>query len=185
MAKGRGNYDSVLNSRYPVLFDSLSRRITDPDLHRMMLSLLVKLKSEPLAAPDFSLMSITGEEVSLHDFLGKIVYLYFWSTTCAPCVKEFPFAAELQSKFAKEDVIFLYVALESDREKVKKFVEYIGGHGIYLIAPKGFVSDVAKDYGVNSIPRYYVIDRDGKIISSDAPRPSLHPEEIIENALRN
>ena len=56
-------------------------------------------------------------------------------------------------------------------EKMKKF----------QLFAKGWQSDIAKDYIIHSIPRFILIDKEGKIIDVNAPRPSGEIKEVLEN----
>ena len=49
-------------------------------------------------APDFTLYSLKGEEVSLSDYKGHIVFVNFWATWCPPCKAEMPHMEEFYEK---------------------------------------------------------------------------------------
>ena len=53
-------------------------------------------------APNFTLHSLDGDEVSLSDYKGKKILVNFWATWCPPCKKEMP-AIQQFSKEANED----------------------------------------------------------------------------------
>lgn len=139
--------------------------------------------SENIKAHNFVLKNIEGKEVRLSDFKGKVVYLDFWATNCAPCVAEIQHANKLKEKFKGKDVVFLYVSFDNSPEKLKSFIYLKSFQGIHLYDTKGFASEISEKYEINSIPRYFLIDKNGFIINRDAPRPSLNPESLIENAL--
>jgi len=180
--KGQANYLDEYKKSDSIL--ALYNKSFNNDFYyKRLASKLHDLNSPDKQAPDFILKDLKGNNVHLSDFKGKAVYLDFWETTCGPCRAEIPHANALKEKFKDKDVIFLYVSLDNSAEKLKKFVETQSFNGTHLISPKGFLSDVAQLYEINGIPHYFLIDKKGVIISSDAPRPSLHPEELIEKAL--
>lgn len=135
-------------------------------------------------APLFSLKTKEGKLVNLADFKGKIVYLDFWASWCGPCMMEMPSAKKLQDTFATQDVVFLYISVDEDEKAWQKTMAAKNMKGVHVIA-KGFDHEVPKKYGVNGIPTYYLIGRDGKIIHNNPPRPS-DPKVFgeIENALK-
>ena len=53
---------------------------TEPDIRRMMESLNIQPLDEVIEAPDFTLSSLDGQEVSLSQYRGKVVLLSFWAT---------------------------------------------------------------------------------------------------------
>ncbi|MEJ7660536.1 MAG: TlpA disulfide reductase family protein [Hymenobacter sp.] len=61
-------------------------------------------------APDFTLPDASGRPVALRSLRGKVVYLDFWATWCAPCLAEMPASRALRQRFAGRDVVFLYVS---------------------------------------------------------------------------
>ncbi|MDX1479463.1 MAG: TlpA disulfide reductase family protein [Saprospiraceae bacterium] len=130
--------------------------------------------AEGQPAPDFTYTSIDGEQVSFSDFKGKIVYLDVWATWCGPCKAEMPHAKKLKEKYADNpSVVFMYVSVDEDKEKWEKFLaddpEFTGVH---LITGTGWESDLTDAYMIKGIPRYILVDQQGKIVSASAPRPS-------------
>lgn len=136
-------------------------------------------------APDFSFNDVNGKKVSLSQFKGKLVYIDFWATWCGPCMMEMPHSMELQKKFLKEkDIVFLFVSLDDDEQKWKNTVRERKYTGVHIKA-EGKNATINKTYGLTSIPRYFLIGKDGKIINPDAPRPSRkETEEMIRKYLK-
>ena len=137
-------------------------------------------------APAFTLLDQTGKNVSLADLRGKVVYLDFWGTWCAPCMKEMPASIELKKKFEGRDVAFVFISVGDKEEKWQKVLaaEHLAGsNSVQLRSPEG--NDVANRYQVMSFPTYWLIGRDGHIVTRTAPRPSTGSEAVaaIEQAL--
>lgn len=122
-------------------------------------------------APDFTVFSPEGEEVKLSDFKGNVVYVDFWATWCGPCKKQVPFAKELKKKFKGKDVVFLYVSFDKNEEQWQNYIVEKGMTGVQTIANANKPL-ISKTYRVQGIPKYLLIDKDGKIYSSKAKRPS-------------
>ncbi|RYD75312.1 MAG: TlpA family protein disulfide reductase, partial [Sphingobacteriales bacterium] len=143
-----------------------------------------KLLSEGAVAPHFDLKDTSGKAVSLADFKGKIVYMDFWASWCGPCMQEAPFAVKLQEKFAGKEVVFLYSSTDEDSEAWKNAIRNKKlQNGVHLIS-KASAENVQEKYDVNGIPSYFLIGRDGKIINSNASRPSDDKTvELLNNAL--
>jgi len=123
-------------------------------------------------APPFTLPDVNGKLVSLQDFRGKVVFIDFWATWCAPCIKELPDWKKLKKEFKdQQDLIFLSISIDEDVEKWKNYVHQNNMDGVQLIAEQGRESSVNTEYTIGGIPRYVLIDRTGKIIDGSAPRP--------------
>ena len=123
-------------------------------------------------AADFTYPDVNGKMVSLSDFKGKVVLVDVWATWCGPCRGEIPYLKKLEEEMHGTDVVFIGVSVDEAKDKQKwlDFVEKEGLKGVQLLA-SGW-SKITKDYKINGIPRFMVFDRDGKIVSVDAPRPS-------------
>ncbi len=114
----------------------------------------------------------TGNEFSLASFKGKVVLIDVWATWCAPCKAEIPHLKKLEEEMKGKNVAIVSVSVdeEKDKEKWKKFIvdQELGGTQLYA---KGW-SDMTKFYQINGIPRFLLFDKEGKLITHDAPRPS-------------
>ena len=140
-----------------------------------------------VSAPDFTLPDSSGNMISLSDFKGNVVYIDFWGTWCAPCIKSIPMNLELSEKYQNDDVVFLYVALEYDEKDIqrwRKFIRekrFLGGKkfdGVHLVAEEQFHNKVLKPYKISYAPRYFLIDQDGKIVDPKAAGPGEIATEI-------
>jgi thiol-disulfide isomerase/thioredoxin len=135
-------------------------------------------------APAISLKTREDKKVSLSDFKGKVVYLDFWASWCGPCMIEMPYAKKLQDTFANQDVVFLYVSVDESKQAWIQAMDSKKMRGVHVWA-KGFEHAVPKSYAVEGIPSYFLIDRQGKIISNNPSRPSgKNVVAEIQEALR-
>lgn len=181
--KGRPSFEATYR-RSDSIITLYHTKFLNQGYYERLVRKLHEVKDENKVAPDFVVKDLSGKEVKLSDFKGKAIYLDFWATTCAPCVAELPHAKKLQEKFKGKDIVFLYVSLDHSLEKVKAFVKSNAFDGIHLIDTKGFASDVANRYEINYIPHYFLIDKDGLLKNSNAPRPSGLPEEMLLELLK-
>jgi thiol-disulfide isomerase/thioredoxin len=135
-------------------------------------------KWEPLKkgldAPNFKAYSRDGEEVQLQDLEGKTVYIDVWATWCGPCIAEIPSLEKMESKYHDQNIEFVSVSIdkESDREKWIKFIEDRDLGGMQIMAKNDWNSELTSKYNISGIPRFILVDSNGKIVSADAPRPS-------------
>jgi thiol-disulfide isomerase/thioredoxin len=124
-------------------------------------------------APNFSGRDLEGKLISLKDFKGKVVYVDVWATWCGPCVEEIPHAKKLQTAFKSKNVIFLNVSVdkiqEAWRQKLTKEKDWLG---IHIILDKREIDSLSENYKLYGIPKYFLIDQSGRIVSVHASRPS-------------
>jgi len=112
-------------------------------------------------APNFTLQSLEGKQVSLSDFRGKVVLLNFWATWCQPCKIEMPWFVELQKQYASQGLQVLGVAMDdASAEDIGKFAKDMGVNYPVLIGKES----VGDEYGgVQFLPATFYISRDGKV----------------------
>lgn len=124
--------------------------------------------------PFFTLKDINGKDVTLKDFSGKVIYMDFWASWCAPCRYEMKNGSpKLHERFKdNKDVVFLYISVDDKAAAWKKAIADDKIEGIHLLSAGGMNSVVAKAFNIMGVPRYVIIGRDGKIFDSDASRPS-------------
>ena len=126
-------------------------------------------------APDFSVALFDGSHLTLSELRGKVVLLNFWATWCPPCRQELPrVQKDLIDRFAGRDFLFLPVSRGEKRSDVAAFREKTG-----YTFPMGLDSTrtIYDRYATNFIPRNYLIDRDGRIITATI---GYSPEEFDE-----
>ncbi len=132
---------------------------------------------------DIAGVDAQGKEHKLSDYKGTVVYVDVWATWCGPCKAQIPALKELEKKFHNQPITFLSISVDKPGDKSKwiDFVKKENLGGVQIIADKAFESEFAKAYEINAIPRFMLFDKEGKVITIDAPRPS---EEKTEALLR-
>lgn len=113
------------------------------------------------AAPGFTLQDMSGNNVSLADYRGKVVVLEFWATWCPPCRAAIPGLETLHRKFKDKGLTILAVSLDSgsDWEFVKSFIK---DYNMTYTVLKG-TDEISQKYRVRSIPHLLVLDKKGNI----------------------
>ncbi len=114
-------------------------------------------------APDFTLRDSGGASITLSRYKGRVVLLDFWATWCTGCKVEIPWYMEFQSKYKDDGLSVIGVSMDEDGWKsVKPFLkEHPISYSVVIGDP-----DLAKLYGVDSMPMTLLIDRDGRIAAS-------------------
>ena len=111
-------------------------------------------------APDFTLKTLDGKEVSLSDFRGSVVFLNFWRTDCPPCAAEMPDMEEVQKVFRGRKFQMMPVSLDMDPVDVAAFFREKGLTMPAYLDPGQNVSDL---YDVFATPETFLIGSDGTV----------------------
>jgi thiol-disulfide isomerase/thioredoxin len=129
-------------------------------------------------ALDFTFTTLDGKTMKLSDLKGKVVYLDFWASWCGPCKGEMPYSKKIKEHFKdKTDAVFLYVSIDENEDAWKKAIDALAIKGINT-RTVGWGGNIAKDYEIQSIPAYFLIDKKGNFAVKKAPRPSQTGEVI-------
>jgi thiol-disulfide isomerase/thioredoxin len=131
-------------------------------------------KMNNVKAPSFDYENQKGGKTSLESLKGKYVYIDVWATWCGPCRGEIPFLKTIEEKYKGKNIEFVSISVDvaKDHDKWKNFVTEKGLEGIQLFADKNWESSFIAAFGINSIPRFILIDPNGIVIDADAKRPS-------------
>ena len=173
---------------YVALMDQFGQYVILPDQKRRATEIVTKLAKEETKpgqpAINFTGTDINGKTVSLSDFKGKVVYVDVWATWCGPCIQESPHFERLLEEYSGKDVVFIGISVDvaKDKPKWETFLKEKGARGVQLFGGNGWDSEVAKYYQVNSIPRFLLFDKNGNIVSIDAPRPSSAEIKVVLDA---
>ena len=128
-------------------------------------------------APNFTVASIfDGRQVSLDDFLGKVVYLDFWASWCGPCLKSFPFMEELHQQYSDQGLAIIAINLDQDPQDAYEFLK---DHPVTFFVGQNSAGDIAEQYGVMEMPSTYIVDRLGLIKEVHYGFKSSDKEDII------
>jgi thiol-disulfide isomerase/thioredoxin len=125
-------------------------------------------------APDFTGLTSDGKKVSLSSLKGKVVYVDVWATWCVPCREEFPDSKKLVKQFEGNDqVVFLYVSVDRNVNAWKKLLKDSSiPAGTHINEQTDQPGSLWEKYHLWGIPRYILINSDGTMLETHAPRPS-------------
>jgi peroxiredoxin len=122
---------------------------------------------QPAAA--FHLPDLAGQMHRLQTLRGRVVFLNFWATWCAPCRLEMPEMEHLFQAFRNRPFTMLAVAMQQNRDQVAPFFEELDLHYTALLDVEG---DASARYGVRGLPTTLLIDCSGHLVGKvTGPRP--------------
>jgi len=123
------------------------------------------VSAEGTLAPDFSLRQLTGQELSLSRYQGKVVLLDFWATWCDPCREEIPHFVELQNRYGGQGLQIIGVSMDDGPEPVRDFCQRFKMNYPVVMGN----AKIGELYGgVLGLPIAFVIARDGRIFAKHA-----------------
>ena len=129
--------------------------------------------------PDFQVTDLDGKPLSVASYKGKVVMIDFWATWCGPCIQELPNLMKAYEKYHGKGFEIIGISLDNEKEKLTTFIKEKNMTWPQYFDGKGWQSDLAAKYGVNSIPATYLLDKEGKIIAKglrgDALEKALEP----------
>lgn len=121
-------------------------------------------------SPDFAFPDINGKTITLADLRGRYVYIDVWATWCGPCKAELPHLQKLEEIFKGMNIAFVSISCDKDKAKWEKMVKEENMGGIQLWGNED--NDFLRKYRVNGIPRFIMLDPEGRIVNPDMTRPS-------------
>jgi thiol-disulfide isomerase/thioredoxin len=183
--------EKMPNSRYTTDFQGMIAQV-EKAISQQQSTELIK---EGQPAPEIALPGVDGKKVlALSSLKGKVVLLDFWASWCGPCRRENPHVVEIYNKYKDKGFEIFSVSLDGADPRMKMSPEQMqakekDGREKWIAAIKqdgliweNHVSDLkhwgsaaAALYGVTSIPKTFLIGKDGNIIAIN-PRQNLEQE---------
>jgi len=120
-----------------------------------------------LQAPDISLTDISGKEVSLSSYRGKITLLDFWASWCGPCRMENPAVVKAYKAYHDKGFDIYAVSLDASKAPWKAAVAKDSLAWTQVSDLKGWKSPAAVLYGIQAIPSNILIDKNGLILAKN------------------
>ena len=115
------------------------------------------------------LVNADNEVVDFSTFKGKFVYIDLWTSWCVPCCKEIPHLQAIEKEFEDSDIVFVSISTDTDEDAWKERMEEYNMAGNQLLDSENNLTDVLN---VSGIPFFVVYDKEGKLHTYDALRPS-------------
>ena len=121
-------------------------------------------------SPGFNFVNDKGDFVSLESLRGKFVYIDIWASWCGPCRREIPYLKELEKQFEGKPITFVSISCDNDAEAWRNAMKEENVSGIQLHMNRDLA--FAKAYIVNGIPRFILLDKEGRIVDAHMTNPS-------------
>lgn len=138
------------------------RRIFLTGFLSLALSPIASALEEGDSAPLFTLPDIlVGKpEISLEALRGKTVYVDFWASWCAPCLRSMPLINELYAKY--RDQGFEVVAINVD-DPIEDGQDFLLDTPLDYLIAADTDNKVLNEFGVTGMPTSFLIDKEGTI----------------------
>lgn len=179
------SYSKRIKPRETVAFyalvDKVEADLSNEAYKRLCKKIMTFINRRPVSIPDevlnYKLLTTNNHEISLQQILdankGKIIYVDFWATWCGPCIEMLPYSKKLKSTPTGKDIEIVYISLDYTTDawqKGLKKYELLAEQN-FLLNKVGEPSLIEKYFNVDSIPRYLILDKEGKLVNASAPRP--------------
>ena len=128
--------------------------------------------------PDYLGRNPGGDEVRVSDQRGKVVVITFWASWCGYCRKELPVLAGLQDVAGKDRVEVIAVNYEDDRDVYRALRRKL--KNVQLTMTHDQSGEIGRAYGVQGIPRLFMVDRQGRIAYIHSGYGDSSIDEIVK-----
>jgi thiol-disulfide isomerase/thioredoxin len=127
------------------------------------------------SAPEFTIRTDSGLQVTVPNFGGKLLVLNFWATWCPPCVQETPSLSQFAAQYANKGVVVLGVSVDKDEKQYRAFLDRFRPT---FETARDF--KIHEDYGTFMYPETYFIDSHGKVLKKIAEGADWSDPQIAQ-----
>jgi len=117
----------------------------------------------------------------IQPYKGKVIYVDFWGTWCGPCKENMKLVGALKQKLKGQNVVFMYFANRSPEESWKNIIKEMdltGENVVHYRLPEEQEAIIERMFSVNKFPTYLLINKEGKVVNTDAKSP-MNKEETL------
>ncbi|HSC52205.1 MAG TPA: TlpA disulfide reductase family protein [Phnomibacter sp.] len=168
------SYEGViwLQEKVDSLYSIFSNKEYETVIHENFEKKLAQLKELSIGKtiPDIPLPDSLGALHKFSSFRGKVLYIDLWASWCPPCRAENPALKKIVESYeSRSDVQFLSISIDKASSDWKKAVRDDQMHWLQLIDDNN--QSMSNALFVQSVPRYVIVNKEGKIVTFDGPRP--------------
>jgi thiol-disulfide isomerase/thioredoxin len=128
-----------------------------------------KTKMEMNSSSNTSKVKTEGDEIFdsiIKKFRGKVIYVDFWATWCAPCRDGIERIKPLKAELADKNIVFVYITNPTSPEKTyEEMIPKIKGEHFRLSQDEW--NFLVQKFNIYGIPHYALVDKNGKIVNGD------------------
>lgn len=177
-------FQILKKSNIDLVNESNVELISDTIIKKRFLGLVNNLKYTKENLNAFKTVNYNDGDRLLNDlkekYKNKIIYIDLWGTWCSPCFIEMKKAEKIKKIYKNNEVAFVYLCCESDRNIWEKKIKELNISGEHICLNSKQYKDFYLKFNISGIPRYILINRKGKIVNTNAPRPSDEKNLIKE-----
>jgi thiol-disulfide isomerase/thioredoxin len=176
---GRAKYQSINKTR--AYFDTYKKHWPASEYMPMVerqVELAERL-SPGMPAPDIDIVTADGKTVKLSDLKGKVVMLHFWASWCRQCVGEMIAEKKAKDFLKNKPVEFVYLCMDKDTTMPEMLLRKYKIEGLSGYIQGEWAATEIQLYGVQSLPGYFLIDKEGKFAVQNLPSPTQTTELLI------
>jgi len=152
---------------------------------------MLDFQTKPLA---LTFIAVDGREVDLAKLRGKVVLIDFWATWCGPCLAELPNVKKVYAAYHDQGFEVVGISLENAklapkdtpeqtaaklakaRKVLTDFTAKEGMPWVQYFDGKFWKNEIATNYAINAIPATFLLDQEGKLVSTQARGEKLEVE---------